>query len=211
MGIEHFDGGSWSSVMAGQSATDIDGSATDDVWFAPGSSFIAEGIPSLLHWVGKNFATVSLPATWDGYRISQVKAFAPDDVFVTAQSETLARIGRFDGTNWRMLLEVELTAWHEHWRGLEGRSANELWALAENGLYAFDGSAFSLVFQPDDTLVSIAVDERDVWLLGSKMAYVSVGDDFASEDYGHEPLFTIELTPEFVWAHSGTRVLRRRR
>jgi hypothetical protein len=208
--LEHFDGATWTTLPASGPAVDIDGSAPDDVWFVPQASFAPEGSPLLVHWDNLDLHELTLPESFAGYRLTQVKSFGPNSVFVAGQNADTARIAHFDGTDWQTQLEVPATRFLDQWTELAGLNELDVWAAGKEAVYHFDGASWQPALA-DDTFASVAVDERDVWILGAKRAYRRVNDEFLAERYAHDPLARIDLTEDYVWAHSGSRVLRRRR
>jgi len=212
--LEHFDGTAW-ATMADATAVDIDGSAPDDVWFALAvDTFYADEVPHLLRWNGQELREEILSQEWSTYRILHVRSFGPTETWIAAQGPERARIARFDGVQWSVMLEVESISWQQHWGALEGVSADDLWVAAVDGVHHFDGDAWTTPLVPgadEERFSSLAVDGGEVWVLGSRYAYRRRESRFIPEEYAHDPLSRIELTSGHVWAHDGRRAVRRSR
>lgn len=194
--LERFDGSVWTHIVDGVAHL-IDGSGANNVWTAYGSK--------MLHWNGQEIRDQVLPEEWIGYRIEAVRSFDFEDTWIAARDPTRARIGRFDGTHWSVVREVDATPGFgvSHFRALEGLSSQDVWVVARDGVSHFDGSAWStpLLAAPDEQFLSLAVDERDVWALSTHNTYVRKDGAFRAQSFIHD-LSKIALTGDHVWAYT---------
>jgi hypothetical protein len=140
--IMHYDGDAWTkSLDTDQMLLAVGGSAADDVY--------AVGVHLGLRWDGAAWTeqdmTGALPTEATG-----IRAFAPDDVFLT----NLDGVKHFDGTSWETIANfwTSTNAAGRAW----GNSATDLFVAREGDIVHWDGSEWATVAVPADPSAKMA-------------------------------------------------------
>jgi hypothetical protein len=157
--VAHYDGITWSAVDVGerphQFGTDVHGTSGSDV-YVTGYVFPGDG-SFALHYNG---------TSWDhaltgGGLLNSVWANAPDDVFASGYDGQSGFIQHYDGQNWTQTTLSRLRV-----RGLWGASASDVYAAGDEGIFHFDGNAWSTVFDQEVAAVWGA-SATDVFAVGA--------------------------------------------
>ncbi len=214
--LEHFDGERWTQMGdRPNGAVDIDGCGPDDVWFALSDVWYPEEAPSVLQWDGQTFREHALPAEWRGFRVSRIRCMTPTEVWIGAQSLDHARLGSFDGSEWRIAHEVESQPWIEHWGGIDGDTSRLVWIAAADALYRIHGGiSAQLLPAANERFVGLDVEgASQVCVLGTQNVYCNdlATGEFTAEPYARNALLNVTLMPEQLWAYDSTRAVRRPR
>jgi hypothetical protein len=158
--IKHYDGASWSSMQGHDfsyngSVNDVSGTGPADV-YAVGGDYDYDAPPdekmetdAVVHYDGtswnRTFQDIRLYGT-RRYEFSGVWANAHDDVFVVA---TDGRILHFDGSAWTEMVSPTGAELLDVW----GASSSEVYAVGDDGILRYDGTAWAIVSRTAATRV----------------------------------------------------------
>ncbi len=155
--VVHWDGTAWAEIplpTEANSITDLRAiwtTSPDDVWVG-GARYLATRTERiLLHWDGaalSNQPFGTLPN--DGQGVGGIWASSAHDVWVVGGSGTGdGRLLHYDGAVWTELLVREVTtAFHGVW----GWCATNVWAIAYQQIWHYDGTSWSMVLANNASL-----------------------------------------------------------
>lgn len=205
--LEHFDGSQWLSHVepAGTfSATAIDGTSSNDVWFAGGSE--------VRRWDG---ASVNTAALADNDMIGQVlalRASAANSVWALVQTDSKPaeiQIQRYNGRSWAVVYRQDAGVATYSRGAIVGTQPTDLWAAFGQTLLRYDGAAWTTVVQLDagETLLDAAADDADVWVLTDRHVYQVGGTELVDKGPYVAPLDHLAVSMDHLWTFDGVYAL----
>ncbi|MCA9495177.1 MAG: hypothetical protein KC621_34855 [Myxococcales bacterium] len=158
----HWDGQTWSSLNTGTFASSIHGIASDDVW--------ASGFSSILHWDGGAWSQSYRDESF-GDSFVDVWQTGPNQVFVGGiRSYTGGMVWSYDGTTLTDLGYPSST--NTYVIAVWASSANDLWAVAGDAVYHWDGSTWEQRLSSWGTVDVWGSGPDDVWILDQAQSAV---------------------------------------
>ena len=143
---------------------------TNDVWAGGSYRTATGGLKTLtMHWDGASWTTVASPSHGRLSRVTDIAAFAPDDVWAVGGGDGAALALHWDGTVWsRAVTPAAAELW-----SVDGVASDDLWAVGDFGAALhWTGSGWTAVATPvvgDATylygVAAIAAD--NVWAVGA--------------------------------------------
>jgi len=200
--LEHFDGASWSShsdaVPDDFYVEQIDGSAPDNVWF--------RSLQTVVHYDGKAFQLVPLPEAGSVF-VSAIRTLAADDTWIVRGDPNGAKVLHFDGAEWHETLDLIGETYAYARAGFAGGGLAPLWVALGSGLYRWQDDDWHAVLSRSDgySLVDVAADGGDVWVLGQDAVYRLEGSELVPRGRHSGALENIALTDHQVWHYRGSR------
>jgi len=167
--MDHFDGTQWSLLADATKwapAVEVWGSSASDVYFTTDGG--------ALHWDGSQLSRIDVlglagVATGTGLMSHALWGSGPNDVWMAGNDPTGALTFRFDGTHWTKIPVANSTYGAEL---LWGDGKGNLWASANEGVFAWNGTTWTLSASSDGLpypLVfnaAFATPGGDSWLVG---------------------------------------------
>lgn len=216
--LEHYDGRAWTRVSEA-TARAIHGSATNNVWFAlqpSADSPLADtfDVARVAWWDGETLREMALPEDWIGFTLTTILTFGPNDTWVGGSKDgEPARIGRYDGTTWRIMHEeaaavdyyVGLTG---YWLSIQGTSPFDLWAMSGNRLIRLIREQ-TIVYTDQSlgsaALKALAITESDVFVLSLDGVHTIYNHndqtDFQARRFGYEYMDRLAFRAGHIWVY----------
>jgi len=201
--LEHYDGTTWTDwrdVGDEFSAIEIDGTASDNVWFASQLE--------LRRWNGASIESMLTGSDVPVEYVESVRTFGPNDTWVlVSMSADPTELRHFDGETWTTPYTLTKNA-----HTLLGSGPDDLWTIALDAVSHFDGSNWTQVAAPpaDVLFFGGTYDNGELWLSSGASVYQLQGTVWANRGNEYE-LGHLALTPGRVWSYGGGRVRSRPR
>ncbi|MCB9683755.1 MAG: hypothetical protein H6738_19885 [Alphaproteobacteria bacterium] len=158
----HWDGHVWSTLNTGTFASSIHGIASDDVW--------ASGFSSIMHWDGGSWTQAHQDGSF-GDSYVDVWQTGANSVFVGGmRSNVGGKVWRFDGTT---LTDLGYpSSANTYVIAVWAASANDLWAVAGDGAFHWDGTTWEQKLSGWGTVDVWGSGPDDVWILDQAQSAV---------------------------------------
>lgn len=204
--LEHYDGSRWEDGRAkGDTfvARSIEGTASDDVWFA--------GDTELRRWDGTELSNIELLAPTGAQRILDVRIVDASHRWILLENVAApfrAAIAAGAGDGW--VLEYEMELEQPRWHGsLAGASEDSMWATLGHQVLRRTEAGWSIVaeLQASEAVLDAVSDDDTLWLVSDNYLYWLQGtDDLALAAYRTGGLQRLALTRTYVWNFDGPYV-----
>lgn len=203
--LQHFDGESWTSYADAAPdnfyAAQIDGSASDDVWFI-GQYFDGDtgSRYGLLHFDGESIEQVEPPALDPIQFLLAVRSFAPNDTWIAQGSQGKGRILHFDGIEWHEEFTLAQPTVYATIRGEDPTSVR--FSMQATMYHQADGQWSELWTAPATSIgASVSIGD-ELWLVADQV-YQLVGDTVTPKGPISDYASDLGLTSDRVYLFSG--------
>lgn len=204
--LDHYDGETWTSYAdaapAGFHTLFIEGSASDDVWFAgtyPDNKNDSKW--GLIHFDGAEFSVIDPPDRDAILFVRALRSFGASDTWLVQTLADETRLVRYDGSQWS--LEFSLPTYVAY-ANLVGTDSDSLLVTVADSVYLKrDGQWSAQWTTAGYPITSAAWDGAELWLVAQQI-YQARSDGLVARGYGSYSLSRIELTKDRVFYYSGT-------
>lgn len=204
--LDHFEGRTWRSMLSeGDNfvARIIDGSGSEDVWFASETE--------LRHWDGNRVSTVA-PPTEAPLRILSLHVVDAAHVWVvveTTEPPYEVLIASYPKGTWVIEHQAAIDFTHAH-GSLAGTSPENLWATLGHSIYRHRDGLWTPLIDLDaaETIVHSVSDDVSLWVLSDTSVYRLDETQLTLTGRRSGSLDRLALTPEYVWNFDGASARR---
>jgi len=178
-------------------AEQIVGSAPNNVW--------VRSWQQILRYDGKAFQLI--PPAGEGLEfVSAIHTLGANDTWAVRGEPTGVKVLHFDGTTWEETLTVDGASIAYAQAAFAGGGSAPLWAAIGSGLYRRESDTWQqILIRPNGySLIDLAVDGQDVWVLGQDAVLHLVGDELVPLGTYSGGLQHIALSETRVWHFYGS-------